>query len=210
MKQIFLTSSAHLVAKHIASKLDLQENNKLAFIDTASELETDDKQWLTNDRNALIKAGFEVSDYTITNKTKDELKKDLQNFDYIYLSGGNTTYLLQQSQKSGFIELINDNQFTKYKTYVGTSAGSIIAGPKVPTYLFEENKDLSLNNYEGYNLVNFTILPHWGSDGFKELYLEGRLKVTYSETQNPLITLTDTQYIYISNGQTQLFDVNKE
>ena len=127
--ELFLTSSVHAVAHDIAKKVDLHKADKLVFIDTAAEVEEGDKTWLRNDRRALVNAGFAVSDYTITDKSKNQLKIDISRFDYIYLSGGNTSYLLQQSQKSGFISLIKELVQDKGRVYIGTSAGSIIAGP---------------------------------------------------------------------------------
>ena len=74
MRQLFLTSSVHAVANHIAKKIDLSKRNLLVVIDTAAEVKEGDKQWLKNDRKALVDAGFEVIDYTITGKTKKELE----------------------------------------------------------------------------------------------------------------------------------------
>ena len=196
MKQLFLTSGVHAVAHDISKKVDLSKGNKLVFIDTAAEGEKGDKQWLKNDRKALVDAGFEVADYSITGKSKDELETYLPKFDYIYLSGGNTSYLLQQSQKSGFIPVIKDLVLKKGKTYIGTSAGSIIA------------EDIKLDDPKGYGFVNFTILPHWGSEDFKKMYLGKRLETVYKEDQVPLLLLTDNQYVHVQNDQVKIVDVN--
>ena len=206
MKQLFLTSSVHAVAHDIASKLNLAKANKLVFIDTAAEAEEGDKEWLKNDRQALVDAGFKVSNYSITGKSKDQLDKELSNFDYIYLSGGDTSYLLQQSQKSDFIPVIRKLVKNKGKTYIGTSAGSIIAGPKLPDYLVEDSS-IKLDDWQGYGFVNFTIVPHWGSEDFKERYLGKRLKIAYKKDQVPLLLLTDSQYAHLQDDQMTIIDV---
>lgn len=203
--ELFLTSSVHAVAHDIASKVDLSKANKLVFIDTAAEVEEEDKTWLKNDRQALINAGFIVSDYSITDKSRNQLEADLNGFDYIYLSGGNTTYLLQQSQKSGFISLVKELVQKKGKIYIGTSAGSMIAGPKLPDYFSDEEP--KLENKNGYGFVNFTIVPHWGSEDFKKRYLSERMKMTYKKDQVPLLLLTDNQYVHVQNGQMRIIDV---
>ena len=203
--QLFLTSSIHAVAHNIVKRMGLSRANKLVFIDTAAEVEEGDKTWLRNDRRALVNAGFAVSDYTITGKSKNQLKTDISRFDYIYLSGGNTSYLLQQSQKSGFISLIKELVQDKGRVYIGTSAGSIIAGPKLPGYLTDEK--VKLENMNGYGFVNFTIVPHWGSKDFKEKYLGKRLKTVYRENQVPLLLLTDNQYVHVQNDRMKIIDV---
>ncbi|OGN13906.1 MAG: hypothetical protein A3J47_03455 [Candidatus Yanofskybacteria bacterium RIFCSPHIGHO2_02_FULL_43_22] len=204
--ELFLTSSVHAVAHDIAKRVNLSKANKLVFIDTAAEPkgERDDLEWLKNDRKALVDAGFKVSDYTITGKSRDQLETDLNEFDYIYLSGGNTAYLLEQSQKSGFVSLIKE-LVQKGKIYIGTSAGSIIAGPRLPDYFADE--DAELENNDGYGFVNFTLLPHWGSEDFKERYLGERLKIVYKDDQVPLLLLTDNQYVHVQNDQIKIVDV---
>jgi dipeptidase E len=207
MKQLFLTSSVNMVAAAIAQQLDLSQHNKLVFIDTAAEPKEGDLQWLHNDRQALVEAGFAVSDYTMTGKSQDQLEKDLIGFEYIYLSGGDTYYLFQQSVKSGFMSVIRELINQQGKTYIGTSAGSIMAGTKFPNYLLAEKNVSENENIKGYGLVNFTILPHWGSDHFKEKYLGSRLKIACRPDQVPLILLTDTQYVHVRDEQMQIVDV---
>jgi peptidase E len=208
MKRMFLTSSVNSVAHDIAKRIDLSKEKKLVFITTPAEPEMDtDLTWLHNDRKALVDAGFEVTDYTITGKTISELKSDLAVFDYIYVSGGNTWYLLQESHKSGFFDLIKDLINSDEKTYIGTSAGSIIAGTECPDYLLEEDETLDLEKQRGYSLVNFTIVPHWGSEDFRKEYLEGRLEIAYKKDQVPLLILTDTQYVIVEGDKFEIMDV---
>lgn len=209
--KLFLTSTVDVVAHDIAERIDISAGNKLVFIDTAAEPETGDKQWLADDRQSLVDVGFEVDDYTITNKTENQLFSELNTYDYIYLSGGNTFYLLQQSINSGFINVVRKLIIDLKKTYIGTSAGSIIAGPKLQDYLIEEDDPL-VKSHEGaqaYGLVNFTILPHWGSELFRKLYLEGRLEIAYKKDQVPLVLLTDSQYVLVEDEVFQIIDVSK-
>jgi len=209
MKRLFLTSSMHDVAKDIVKRLGLTTGNKLVFIDTASEKIDDDKEWLRNDRSALVQVGFDVTDYTITGKTENILQGDLAKYDYIFLSGGDTPHLLEQSHKSGFFTLIKDLIHKEGKTYIGVSAGSIIAGPVVPEYLFEKADLPDRMKRRGYGLINFTIVPHWGSKFFQDEYLKRRLKMVYREKQNPLLLLTDHQYVYVQDGLVEIIDTTK-
>lgn len=207
MKQLFLTSSVHAVAHDIAKKLDLSSKNSLVFITTPAEPETGDLTWLQNDRQSLVDAGFKVTDYTITNKTLTELKTDLARYDFIYVSGGSTIHLLRESKKSGFFDLVKDLIYKEGKTYIGTSAGSIITGPKCPDYLLDRDEVKELENQKGFEFVNFTILPHWGDDYFRDLYLKERLEIAYKKNQVPLLALTDNQYVYIQDDVMQIIDV---
>lgn len=76
------------------------------------------------------------------------------------------------------------------KIYIGTSAGSIIAGPKLPDYLLdlgEEIIDDELPGATGFGFVNFIIIPHWRSEGFKNLCLKSRLSKIFQKDQHPLL-----------------------
>lgn len=206
MKQLFLTSSVHAVAHDIAERVDLAKKNNLVFITTAADGEEGEKEWLKRDRQALVDAGFKVTDYTIIDKTADQLKSELASYDYIYFSGGNTLYLLQHSQQTGFIPVIKALIKEQGKVYIGTSAGSIIAGPKVPEYL-EADEGVKVAGRESYGFVNFTIVPHWGSEHFRERYLNKRLEMAYKDDQVPLILLTDNQYVYVQNEAFEIIDI---
>lgn len=212
MKHLFLTSSVQSVASNLATKLNLASKNSLVFITTASEPkeESGDLQWQEDDRQSLVDAGFQVSNYTITGKTKEALIHDLSTFDYIYLSGGDTFYLLDQSQKTGFIDVIRDFVNNKGKTYIGTSAGSIITGLACPDYLLNNSVMKDISSKFGYGFVPFVILPHWGSAAFREKYLDTRLALAYKEDQYPLVTLTDSQYIHIQDDRMIFVDVSKK
>ncbi len=207
--ELFLTSSVHAVAHDIAKKVDLSKGNKLVFITTPAEdpkFAGEDTQWQTNDRQALSDAGWEVTDYTITGKTGEQLEQDLSGYDFIYVSGGQPPYMLEQSQKSGFIPVIK-KLVRGGKPYIGTSTGSIICGPKLPEWF--DDDAIQFSDRSCYGFVNFIIGPHWGEKYFKDEYFGTRMKEMYQENQVPLILLTDSQYVHVQDDQFNIVDVNK-
>lgn len=208
--KLILTSSICSVAKSFNKILDLKSGKRACFINTAAEIETGDLEWLKKDRQSLIDAGFELEDYTISHKRASLIYQYLQTFSYIYISGGNVFYLLEQSINSGFIDVIHDLVINHHKTYIGSSAGSIIAGPTLPRYL--RNLDKCNNNEimdaPAYNLVNFTLLPHWNSPYFRQAYLTNKFDTLYNSHQTPLVFLNDKQYIIVNDDQFELVDLN--
>ncbi|MFA5000507.1 MAG: Type 1 glutamine amidotransferase-like domain-containing protein [Patescibacteria group bacterium] len=205
-KKIFLTSSVNFVAKDIAKKIGGAKNRRLLYIYTACELKLGER-WQREDRDALVKAGFVVSDYTVTGQTKMSIAKEVKKADVIYFSGGNTFYLLQQIQLSRSIGIFR-NAVKAGKIYIGTSAGSIVAGPDIyPTYRLDNAKQApKLKGYKGLGLVDFVVLPHWGSRHFKERYLNQRLAHNYN-TKNKLILLNDYQYIEIKDDWYRIVEI---
>ncbi|OGG02025.1 hypothetical protein A2W14_06315, partial [Candidatus Gottesmanbacteria bacterium RBG_16_37_8] len=189
--KLFLTSQISCVAHHIPRFLSKSPKDlNLAFIDTAAEVEKGDLQWLKKDRQSLVKVGFKIFDFTITGKKATEIKEKLDKTDVLYFSGGNQFYLLKKMQESNILNLIRD-YVRQGKIYIGSSAGSVIAGPDlyITRFIDEARKAYILDSYEGLNLVNFTVFPHWGDEYFKKLYFNQRLKTAYN-LKSKIILLT--------------------
>lgn len=189
MQHLFLTSGIGTpgVGESIRKRLGHDKPLKTAFIATPLEpaAEQEDLSWVDQDRQALAKNNFVSFDYTITGKTIKQIQDDLSDIDVLYVSGGNTNYLLEQSQKSGFTEFVQE-YVASGKIYLSTSAGSIITGPTIPPYLWgDEVGAPNLSDYSGYTLVNFTLVPHWGSQIFHDLYLRGRMEQIYAQKYPP-------------------------
>ncbi|EKD80741.1 MAG: hypothetical protein ACD_40C00019G0007 [uncultured bacterium] len=213
MKHLFLTSAIGTpgVAESVRTKLNHNRSLKTAFITTPIEVEdmTDD-EWYQADRAALKNNGFDFFDYTITGKSESDFHHDLSDIDAIYVSGGNTNHLLQESHKSNFDSFMRDF-VNSGKLYLGTSAGSIIAGPQLPPYLWgDEAGAPDLTGYTSWGLVNFTLLPHWGSDIFKDKYLGGRMSQIYSESVQPFILCNDHEYVEVQDDHYRIIDVRNE
>jgi len=220
-KQIFLTCGSYYkddttlindVIPHIANTRIETQGKKLVFIDTAAEI-FDYKPWFWTDRQSLIDVGFDLIDYTITGKTKDQIKYDLEQCEVIYISSGNTFYLLQQAQLCEFNSIIRDMVLYKNKIYIGGCAGSIIAGPDIsPTFRIQILDEAPLlRGFEGFGLVNFCVFPHWGDDTiFKEIYLNKRMIQAYTHNQIPIILMTNNQYVHIQGDKMEIVDMAKE
>ena len=177
---LYLTSSVFPVARSIYEKIN-RNNPALAFISTAAEVEEGDLGWLKDSMNSLSEAGFDVTEYTITGKNREQIKSDLSKFEVIFFSGGNQFYLLQKIQETQCAEVIRDLVITG-KIYIGESAGSIVAGNNIYSTYYEKDveKAPKLKGYEALNLVDFVVFPHWGTDYFRNKYLDFRMRHAYT------------------------------
>lgn len=204
---ILLTSSIASVAGHLYKNFLADQNYKsVLFIDTAAEPEiADGDEWLQADLQSLKDQGYQVDRYTVTGKAREEIEKEIDKYDVIYMCGGNTAYLLIQLQKTDSFTLIKE-KVRNGKPYIGTSAGSIVAGPELPDY-FTETADPELKSKECFNFVSFIVVPHWGSEHFRDEYVGQRIKLAYKDTQKPLLLLTDKQYVYVNDdGDLQIIN----
>lgn len=208
---IILTSSVATVVDHIYKNyLADKDYRTILFVDTAAEpeigKEEGDDDWLQADLKSLKDQGYQVDRWSVTNKSREEIENKIDEYDVIYMCGGNTIYLLQQLQKTGSFDLIIE-KVRAGKPYIGTSAGSIIAGPKIPVYL-EDVEDIKLNDYTGFGFTNVMAVPHWGSIHFKDIYLEGRIQKAYRDDEPPFLLMSDYHYAVVTEDGKGLEIVN--
>ncbi len=210
MKKLYLASSIDVTAKGIAQDIGQDPRKlKLVFISTAAEVEKGNKDWLDEDRNGLINTGFDLFEYTITDKSAKDIQKDLNKVDIIHVNGGNVFYLLLQARKSGF-DLWVKEAVNKGKIYIGSSAGSMVVSPNIEIAKKIETKtyEKELKTFASFGLVDFITLPHWGNDSFRDLYLRHRLDIAY-KPENKIILLNDRQYIRVENDTYKIVEVEK-
>ena len=171
MKKLFLTSVACITLDKIYKLLpDKPSNSKLAFIPTASNLYTD-KSWLYKDRDKLVEIGFNVQDFDIAGKTKNDVEKELKDVDVVFVSGGNAFYLLEKVKESGFDEIVK-KRIDEGVVYIGSSAGSALVCPTIGMVegLDDPADAPSLTSYEGLGIIDFIIFLHYGDEDYKRQY----------------------------------------
>ncbi len=162
MHRIVLTSQFSTVAQELQEKSVLPHTSlKVAFIPTAGRPYVN-TPWIEADRAALSSLGYSLFDVELQGQTAQQLMETLKPADIIFVAGGNTTYLAERAQAAHFHTIIRE--LLKERIYIGSSAGSILAGPSVEPFIAEDRSDLPqdfvLNNPRGLGLVDYIILPH--------------------------------------------------
>ena len=169
MRKLFLASSfsevASLFPKFAGEEI---KGKRITFIPTASLVE-EVRCYVDDDRKAFEELGIIVEELEITTASPDKISEMLNRNDYIFVSGGNTFYLLQELRRKGADALITE-QIRAGKLYIGTSAGSVILCPDIE---FVKEMDYShaapeLQSFTGLNIVDFYILPHYLDFPFEE------------------------------------------
>lgn len=176
---------------------------KIAFIPTAAYGEEGDKSWLEEDRKNIAAIGADVFDVDLDKLSGDDLRRELEKADVIWVNGGNTFYLLDRVRKSGFDKRIKS--LLKTRVYAGVSAGSIVAGPSIEicqTKIINDQNKIGLKDLAGLNLVDFVVLPHVGDYSVTphpELIPEFEKKVSY-----PVIALRNNQAVISINRRRKI------
>ena len=178
----------------------------LAFIPTAS-LHEKYTEYVDEAKQAFENMGLKVEVLDVSSAPKELTERTLQRCDLIYVSGGNTFFLLQELEKSGAKTIILE-QVKGGKPYIGESAGSVIMAPNI-SYVKDmdeaERAAPQLKSFEGLGLVDFYPLPHYKSFPFEEV--TEKMLVKYAKLG--LKPITNQQALFINGDKTTLIEVKQ-
>ena len=206
MKRLFLCSSFADVANLLIDFANEDLKGKIiAFIPTASLTESI-RFYVKTGKKALEKVGMIVEEVEITQFSNEEISSILHKCDYIYITGGNTFFLLQELKRKGVDKIISE-QVKSGKLYIGESAGAIIASPDTE-YMKNVNFDPiekapELEDYSSLGLVDFYTIPHYGNFPFKK---KGEKVIQLYNEKLQLIPISNKQAIFIEVSNIQIKD----
>lgn len=161
MKNIFLTSCGIINNKlkdqfYKSINKDMKDV-KVLYITTAADGEVDDdKTWMDIEFKTILDLGIKkenIIEYKIGNSI------DMDNYDVMYMMGGNTFYLLDIIRKTKF-----DKDIKKFidsgKVYVGSSAGSEILGNSIDIAIGYDGNNVNMTDFTGLKIIDGLIIPH--------------------------------------------------
>lgn len=170
MRSIFLSSYFTEVKDLFANYIAGNDAKKVVtFIPTAANPE-DVKFHVYTDMSSLEEIGFTVETIDISVKDEEAIYTQIHKNDFLFVSGGNTFYLLQEMKKKHVDRMIIDF-INSDKTYIGSSAGSIIMAKNIEYIEGMDDKEMAgeLRNYDSIGMIDFCILPHYGCEPFAEI-----------------------------------------
>lgn len=140
----------------LISKEDLC-NAKVLYITTAVDGEADDnKDWVYEEYKTILNLGIKEENIT---EYKIGSFVNIDDFDIIYMMGGNTIYLLDMVRKYNFGEVIKDF-INKGKIYIGSSAGSQIIGSTIDLNKIYETNNVNMTDFTAIGIVDKEVVPH--------------------------------------------------
>ena len=207
MKKIFLCSYFAEVASILSESVSVPLRGKtVAFIPTASIHEAY-TQYVEEARVAFDSLGLIVKELEITQCSKNEIEEVLTSCDCIYVSGGNTFFLLQELRKTGVDRCIIE-QVEQGKLYIGESAGAMILAPNIE-YAKDMDDHLVLTpgftDFVGLGIVSFYPVVHFDSFPFEE----AARRVIHKNSHLPLKIITNQQAIAVVGDSIVIKDGKK-
>jgi dipeptidase E len=211
--RLFLSSQN--VGNHADRLLDLVgENKKLIYIPNAGDYS---QKAVSEAKREEHKKQFEDLGFTFTKvDLKDyfgkpeELAKKLRGAGLVWVPGGNTFLLRRAMYDSGLDRLLVTLLKEDKLVYGGSSAGSIVMTPSLHGTEWGDDPDQVKEVYgkdkiwSGLGLVDFFIVPHYGSDWFAD---EAKHMAGYLKKHNlPYKALKDGQVIAVDGAKQELLD----
>lgn len=209
--RLFLSSEN--VGNYAERLLDLVgENKKLVYIPNARD------HWRKSDSNVKTEAhkkqfealGFEFVEEDLRDyfgKTV-ALAEKIDGAGLVWIPGGNTFLLRRAMYDSGLDKLLLKLLQGDKLVYGGSSAGSIVMTPSLHGTEWGDNPDQVKTVYgkdkiwNGLGLVDFYIVPHYGSDWFGD---EAERMADYlKEHKLPYKALKDGQVVVVNGEEVEL------
>lgn len=203
MKKIFLTSSFVDVADLFVEFAEEKCAGKtVTFIPTASLVE-DVTFYVDAGKKALEERGLIVDELEISTATKEKIDSTLKKNDYIYVTGGNTFFLLQELKRTGADTVISE-QVNSGKMYIGESAGSIVLSRNIE-YVKEMDDFTAAPNigtFSSLGMIDFYPVPHHTNFPFKESV--EKIISSYKD-EIDLCPISNTQAIVIHDNKFEVW-----
>lgn len=209
-----LLTSGGITNPSIATTLDnltglKRDVVKIGFVPTSANVEPGKKDWFLKQIFDLNNFGYTWVDFVDFSVPDINWQERLDVCDVVYISGGNTFHLLNETKKSGFDKWVREN--LESKIFVGTSAGSILFTPTIAIANVEpaDTNYANISDLTALNLVNFEISPHSPEQlSFKinENYAKTITNKLYAIDDNTAIKVVDKNIEIISEGEWREFN----
>lgn len=199
MMTMFLASSfSDVEAKFDAYLKQFSYNKSVTFIPTASFVEEVDF-YVEEALEVFKRLQFTIDVVDISSESPEVIAHMLQKNEVIYISGGNTFYLLEQLYRSGTFEVLIE-QIKAGKMYIGESAGAVITSAAIDyiSPLDDRSKASSLQSTRGLNVIPYYPLPHYKEEPFAEITTT---IVESNQDKKDLIPLKNDEVLLV-NGTT--------
>jgi dipeptidase E len=155
---------------------------------------------------AKAKSRFAEMGYSVESAhTSKNPKKTIEQADAIFIGGGNTFRLLKALQDLELLKPIRA-KVQSGAPYVGSSAGSNVAGPTIKT-----TKDMPIvqpRSFDSLGLVAFQISPHFQDPDPNSKHMgetqEERILQFLEENETPVVGIREGAWLLIENGRVML------
>jgi dipeptidase E len=198
MRALLISNSGRPLLEHCRDTIDafLEPRRRVGFVSAGSL--ADERLYCDRVREALAPIGLEVTHVY----WKSEPIKALESIEAIFVGGGNTYALLKRLRESRLLGAIQERVHHGVP-YLGSSAGSNVAGPTILTT--NDWNVVALDRFEALGLVPFNINPHYAetdpamAPGSETR--DDRIREYHAVNGNPVFGIEEQTMVRVEDGR---------
>lgn len=143
-------------------------DKKILFISTAANVESY-RGYIDEAIIALHELGYQPEILDIAAAQVHQIQQKIENAKILYISGGNTFYLLQELKRNHLIPILI-NKIKHGLPYIGESAGAMIMAENIGYNHIMDDASLApdLTDYTAIGITDFYTLPHYMEEPFTQ------------------------------------------
>jgi dipeptidase E len=168
---------------------------KIGHIITASKTARD-TSFFEKVNQTIKESGYDMEDFDIEGRTKEEIKDFFKDKNVVHIEGGNTFYLLKAIRETGFAPVLKE-LLEEGRVYIGTSAGAYIMCPSIEVANWNDTgRDrFGIEDFTALNYVPFVLKVHYTDEQ------EAKVTEKMPTLKYPIRILRDGQGILVEDGK---------
>ncbi len=119
--------------------------------------------------------------------------------DYVYVTEGNTFEVLKYMRDNLFMDYIENLVQSENRTYIGSSAGAIIAGTDIMLARDFDSNFVRMIDFTALGLFDGTIIPHYEPENL-ELYIQNTEKHILNRYSR-ILSVSNHDVVVIEDGK---------
>ncbi len=119
-------------------------------------------------KNACIALGFQPKNIILSGQQKSDA--EILTVDYLYCTEGNTFEVMSLLRERGLDDIFV-KAFENGATYIGASAGAVIAGVSIEEAIYFDRNFVRMSDFRGLGLFDGIVIPHYTKEELKK-YME--------------------------------------
>lgn len=196
---IILCSQFNDCADKVAPYLQGKVQRALCITTAANPYVPEKRDWQMREMDAVRSLGIELECLDLAATSPAEIQQKLANHTAVYITGGNTFYLLEHMNSSGFREAFSA-WWDDTKTYIGCSAGAVVVCPRIDYIApMDDPSQADLTDFTGLGLCPMLIVPH--ADNAKYGKIGQEIIVKHPDTEGYLALDDDQAWVADLAGQ---------
>ena len=153
-------------------------------------------EFMTGELADVEKAGIEM-----IRSTEELMSKNFPDYAALYIGGGNTYKLLRDLKESGAFGKIRKYLTEEDGIVYGGSAGAIIFGKDLDSCNTDDENEVGLVDYTGFNMIGgYSLLCHYTSRNRERTELSRKYLLELSKTK-PVYAIPEEDTIYVEDGR---------